>query len=58
MLPDIHLKALEILNILVNSVHERDQKNTNPLFFTSKEVALTEEWIAEFIRHIQKEGPN
>lgn len=45
---DLNLKALNLLECIANSVHERDPKNPNPLFFSIHEVKAAQEWLKEF----------
>jgi len=45
---DIHAKAIELLEKIANSVHERDPKNPNLLCFTVAEVQLVEKWLGDF----------
>lgn len=49
---EIHAKSQELLEILANSIHDRDPKNLNPFFFNIAEVHATEKWLAEFIKEI------
>ena len=46
---DIHAKAMQLLEKIANSVHERDPKNPNLLCFSSTEVQVVEQWLKEFI---------
>lgn len=46
---DYHAKAVELLERIANSVHERDPKNPNLLCFSSSEVQLVEQWLEEFV---------
>lgn len=45
---DIHAKAIELLEKIANSVHERDPKNPNLLCFSVVEVQLVEKWLKDF----------
>ncbi len=45
---DIHAKAIELLEKIANSVHERDPKNPNLLCFSITEVQLVETWLKDF----------
>lgn len=53
MVIDLHAKSIELLEIVANSVHERDPKHANLLCFSSNEVLVVEEWIREFIKELQ-----
>lgn len=46
---DLYAKAVNLLEQIANSVHERDPKNPNLLFFSASEVQVVEEWLKEFI---------
>ena len=46
---DLHAKAIELLERVANSVHERDPKNPNLLCFSINEVQLVEKWLKEFV---------
>ena len=48
MIHDLHAKAIELLEKIANSVHERDPKNPNLLFFSGSEVELVRDWLKEF----------
>lgn len=39
--------AVQLLERIANSVHDRDPKNPNPAFFTLAEVKVVEEWLKE-----------
>lgn len=45
---DYHAKAIELLENIANSVHERDPKNPNPLCFTTTEINLVRLWLMHF----------
>jgi hypothetical protein len=49
---DLHAKAQELLELLANSIHDRDPHSINPFWFNIAEVSLTEKWLQEFIRKI------
>lgn len=46
---DLYAKAVQLLEKIANSVHERDPKNINLLCFSVSEVQVVEEWLKEFI---------
>ena len=46
---DLYPKAVQLLEKIANSVHERDPKNANLLCFSVSEVQLVEQWLKEFI---------
>lgn len=52
---DYHAKAMELLEQVANSVHERDPKNPNLLSFTRSEIELVEGWLRGFTAHISFE---
>lgn len=47
---DLHSKAVQLLEKIANSVHERDPKNPNLLCFSAAEVYVVEKWLSEFIQ--------
>ncbi len=46
---NLHAKAIELLEKIANSIHERDPKNPNLLCFSITEVQLVEEWLKDFV---------
>lgn len=48
MVIDLYAKAVQLLERVANSVHERDPKNPNLLCFSVSEVQLVEQWLGEF----------
>ncbi len=54
MVIDLYSKAAELLARIANSVHERDPKNANLLFFSSTEVEIVKEWLRDFIDETTK----
>lgn len=46
---DLYAKAVNLLEQIANSVHERDPKNPNLLCFSTTEVQVVEEWLKEFV---------
>jgi hypothetical protein len=51
---DLYSKAVQLLEKIANSVHERDPKNPNLLCFSSTEVGVVEQWLKEFVEETQK----
>lgn len=49
---DLHDKALNLLNMLANSVHDRNY-NVSILFFSSVEINLVEDWLRYFVIEVQ-----
>lgn len=47
---DIHFKATELLELLANSVYDRDTSNPNPLYFSIKEIHIVERWLREILQ--------
>ncbi len=41
--------AVRLLELIANSVHERNPNNPNPLFFSKDEIVLVEEWIDSYL---------
>ncbi len=50
---DLYSKAVHLLEKIANSVHERDPKNPNLMFFSSTEVQVVEQWLKEFVEEHQ-----
>lgn len=50
---DIYAKSVQLLERIANSVHERDQKNQNLLFFSANEVQIVEKWLSELIEELE-----
>lgn len=46
---DIRSKAVQLLEKIAISVHERDAKNPNLICFNTSEIQLVEKWLKEFI---------
>jgi hypothetical protein len=42
---DKNHKAVELLELLANALLDRNINNSNPLFFSSNEIALVERWL-------------
>lgn len=51
---DIYFKSVQLLERVANSVHERDPKNPNLLFFSTSEVQVVEDWIRELLAELEK----
>lgn len=47
---DLYTKAVQLLEKIANSVHEREPKNANLLCFSSNEVQLVQQWLGDFIK--------
>jgi len=52
---DLHAKAIQLLERIANSVHERDPKNANLMCFSTTEVQLAERWLKDFLMEIINE---
>ena len=50
MCDELHEKSVKLLNLLSNSVYERDTKNPILLCFTSNEVNLVKDYLAEMMK--------
>lgn len=50
----LHDKALDLLEKIANSVHERDPNNPNLLCFSKTEVQVVEEWLIDFVEEQQR----
>jgi hypothetical protein len=51
---DLHAYAQELLELLANSIHDRDPHSINPFWFNSVEVQLAEKWLLEIIRKLER----
>jgi hypothetical protein len=52
---DLHYTALDLLNILANSIHDRDPKITPPFFFSAQDIQILENWLSRFVNEIEKD---
>lgn len=50
---DIHHMALELLNLLANSIHDRSTTSSTPFFFSIAEIEQTEYWLRQFVKEIE-----
>ncbi len=41
----IHLKAIDLLNKLANSIHDRESPNLNQFFFSVDDIKVCEEFL-------------
>jgi hypothetical protein len=55
MLIDMHKKSIQLLSSIANSVHERDAKNSNLLFFSTIEIQLVEDWLQVFCKEVKED---
>lgn len=46
---DLYAKAVQLLEYIANSVHEREHKNANLSCFSTNEVQIVEKWLKDFI---------
>lgn len=51
---DIYAKSVQLLERVANSVHEREPKNPNLLFFSGNEVQVVEEWMRELLLELEE----
>lgn len=51
---DLYAKAVNLLEQVANSVHERDPKNPNLLCFSTNEVQVVEDWLKEFLKEVSE----
>ncbi len=52
---NIHSKSHQLLENLANSIHDRDPKTPNPLFFSINEIHLVEAWLRGIFEEIKKD---
>jgi hypothetical protein len=50
---DLQRKAQELLEMLANSIHDRDPKASHPFFFSIAEIQTAELWLAKFIHELK-----
>lgn len=46
-------QAIELLEHIANSVHDRQATNDKPFFFNLNEVKVTEEWLINFAKGLE-----
>lgn len=51
---DLYVKSQQLLEVLANSIHDREPKTLNPFFFSTNEVQAAERWLSEFIEEIKQ----
>lgn len=51
---DFHLKSVQLLERLANSIYERDSKNPNLVCFSANEVQVVKEWIKDLIKELEQ----
>ena len=49
MFIDLHEKALQLLNLLANSIHDRSPNTQLPFFFSISEIDLTKDWLFHLV---------
>ena len=52
---DLRSKSLKLLELLANSIHDRDTTNHNLFFFTVSEVNVAEKWLNELAEDLKKD---
>lgn len=52
---DLHAKSHELLEILANSIHDRNPASLTPFTFKVSEIHATERWLKDFIKEIQRD---
>lgn len=52
---DLHAKSQQLLEVLANSIHDRDPKALNPFCFNMAEIHAAEKWLNEFIKEIKQD---
>ncbi len=51
---DIHYNALQLLNILANSLLDRENIEQKTFFFSSVEIDATKDWLLKFAQEVEK----
>jgi len=54
---DLYAKAVHLLERIANSIHEREPKSPNLLYFSSSEVQVVEGWLHDFVTDIGMKKP-
>ena len=54
---DLYAKAMNLLQRVANSVHDREPKSPNLLCFSSNEVKVVEGWLQDFLTDIRINKP-
>jgi hypothetical protein len=52
---DLYAKSQQLLEMLANSIHDRDPRTQNPFFFNINELHKAEQWLKEFIKEIKED---
>jgi hypothetical protein len=50
MKKDTYAEAINLLELIANSLHDREQKNNQNISFTIKEVQIVEKWLKNFVK--------
>ncbi len=51
----LHLKALDLLNKLANSIHDRESPNLNQFFFSVDDIKVCEQWLKTMLLEYELE---
>lgn len=51
---DLYVKSQQLLEVLANSIHDREPKTLNPFFFSTSEVLAAEKWLSDFLDEINR----
>ena len=51
---DVYAKSVQLLEIVSNSLHDRDPKNPHLLTFTLNEIHIVENWLKELLTELKK----
>jgi|FreactTroBogLake_1042271.scaffolds.fasta_scaffold37711_2 hypothetical protein len=49
MVLDLTDKAKDLLNLIANSLYDRDPGNVNPVFFSNSEITIVEQFLFDLI---------
>lgn len=50
---DLYVKSQQLLEVLANSIHDREPKTLNPFFFSITEIQAAERWLYELVRELK-----
>lgn len=52
---DLYAKSQQLLEMLANSIHDRDPKTPNPFFFNITDIQEAERWLKEFMKEVKED---
>lgn len=55
---DLYIKAMNLLERVANSVHDREPKRPNLVCFSTSEVQVVKGWLQDFITDMEINKPS